>query len=97
MHYCWEQLDTGKVDIYNFGPYNHLGAQARSMLPSISPVRVIPEMSAVLEGDCLQSPDVGQWETVSLVDRTMTWAVTVRDRFPASTNGSTRMAFDIKA
>ena len=28
--------------------------------------------------------------------RTMTWAVTVRDRFPASINGSARMAFDIK-
>ena len=98
LHYCWEQLDTGQVDIYNFGPYNHLGAQARSMLPSISPKRVIPEMSAVLEGNLtVYNPQTGgQWETVSLVDRTMTWAVTVRDRFPASINGSARMAFDIK-
>ena len=99
LHYCWEQLDTGRVDIYNFGPYNHLGAQARSMLPSISPKRVIPEMGAVLEGNLtMVNPQTGgQWETVSLVDRAMTWAVTARDRYPASVDGSGRMAFDIKA
>ena len=38
----------------------------------------------------------GQWETVSLVDRTLTWAVTARDRYPASVDVSGRMAFDIK-
>ena len=99
LYYCWEQLDTGQVDASNFGPYNHLGAQVRSIPPSISPIRSVPEMGAVLEGNLtMDNPQTGgQWETVSLVDRAMTWAVTVRDRYPASVDGSGRMAFDIKA
>lgn len=98
LYYCWEQLDSGQVDASNFGPYNHLGAQARSLPPSISPSRSVPQLDAVLEGNLtMDNPQIGgQWETVSLVDRTMTWAVTVRDRYPASADGSGRMASDIK-
>lgn len=98
IYYCWEQLDSGQVDAANFGPYNHLGAQARSLPPSLSPIRTIPQMEAVLEGNLtIENPQTGgQWETVSLVDRTMTWAVTARDRYPASEGALGRMAFDIK-
>ena len=98
LYYCWEQLDTGQVDASNFGPYNHLGAQARSLPPSISSIRTIPGMDAVLEGNLtMDNPQTGgQWETVSLVDRTMTWAVTVRDRYPTSEDAKGRMAFDVK-
>jgi subtilisin-like proprotein convertase family protein len=99
LYYCWEQLDSGQVDASNFGPYNHLGAQARSLPPSVSPIRTVPQMDAVLEGNLtMENPQTGgQWETVSLVDRTMTWAVTARDRYPASAGAEGRMAFDIKA
>ena len=47
LYYCWEQLDTG-CGCFQFGPYNHLGAQVRSIPPSISPIRSVPEMGAVL-------------------------------------------------
>ena len=98
LFYCWEQLDAGQVDASNFGPYNHLGAQARSLPPSISPIRVIPKMDAVLDGSLtMVNPQTGsRWETVSMVDRILTWAVTVRDRFPALADAKGRMAFDIK-
>ena len=98
LYYCWEQLDVGQVDATNFGPYNHIGAQARSLPPSLSPIRTVPGMDAVLEGSLtLDKPQTGgRWETVSLVDRTLTWAVTVRDRFPAAVDVSGRMAFDVK-
>ena len=98
LYYCWEQLDTGQVDASNFGPYNHIGAQARSLPPSLSPIRTVPKMDVILEGDLtLENPQTdGSWETVSLVDRTLTWAITVRDRFPAAADVSGRMAFDIK-
>ena len=98
LYYCWEQLDSGQVDASNFGPYNHLGAQARSLPPSIKPTRTIPEMEAVLKGSLTQeNPATGsRWETVSMVDRTMTWAVSARDRYPASAGQKGRMSSDIK-
>lgn len=98
LHYCWEQLDTGQVDASNFGPYNHSGAQARSLPPSASPIRTIPRMDAILDGNLtMTNPGVGsRWETVPMVDRTLKWAVTVRDRYPASDNAKGRMASDVK-
>ena len=98
LYYCWEQLDAGQVDASNFGPYNHLGAQARSLRPSASPVRTIPGMDAALEGSLtMVNPQIdSRWETVSMVDRKLTWAVTVRDRYPASDQAKGRMAFDVK-
>ena len=98
LYYCWEQLDAGQVDANNFGPYNHLGAQARSLPPSKSPIRVIPGMDAVLDGALtMVDPQTdGRWETVSMVDRTLTWAVTVRDRYPVSNDAKGRMNFDVK-
>ncbi len=98
LYYCWEQLDSGQVDVSNFGPYNHSGAQVRSLPPSIRPIRIVPQMDAVLEGNLtIENPQTGgQWETVSLVDRIMTWGVTARDRYPTSAGAGGRMAFDIK-
>jgi subtilisin-like proprotein convertase family protein len=98
LFYCWEQLDSGQVDASNFGPYNHLGAQARSLPPSASSIRTLPEMEAVLNGKLIQvNPSLSsRWETVAMVDRTLTWGVTVRDRYPAPADGYGRIASDVK-
>ncbi len=98
LFYCWEQLDSAQVDALSFGPYNHLGPQARSLPPSASPIRTIPKMEAILNGNLtLDNPKVnGRWETVSLVDRTLTWGVTVRDRYPATAEGKGRTSSDVK-
>jgi hypothetical protein len=37
-----------------------------------------------------------RWETVAMVDRTLTWGVTVRDRYPAPADGYGRIASDVK-
>jgi subtilisin-like proprotein convertase family protein len=98
LFYCWEQLDSGQVDASNFGPYNHLGAQARSLPPSVSSIRILPEMESVLKGELIQvNPNLNSsWETVAMVDRTLTWGVTVRDRYPATADGYGRIASDVK-
>ena len=98
LYYCWEQLDSGEVGANNFGPNFHLGSQARSLPPTDSPIRTIPRMAAVLEGKLTETnPTVGSnWETVSTVDRTLTWGVTVRDRYPAIANGMGRTASDAR-
>lgn len=98
LFYCWEQLDSGKVNASNFGPYNHLGAQARSFPPTSSPVRTVPALEAVLSGALtLENPTVGgRWETVSMLDRILTWGVTVRDRYPAVSGGNTALASDLR-
>lgn len=98
LFYCWEQLDTGQVDASNFGPYNHLGAQARSIPPTDNPIRTIPNIDAVLDGNLtLVNPTEGsRWETVSLVDRILTWGITVRDRYSAIEQGMGRPSSDVK-
>ncbi len=98
LFYCWEQLDGGAVNATNFGPLNHLGPQARSLIPSSESNRVIPKMEAVLLGNLTQeTPSLNSsWETVSLVDRTLTWGVTVRDRYPADLGVNGRTASDVK-
>ena len=55
-------------------------------------------MDAVLNRNLTQeNPATGsRWETVSLVDRTLTWAVTARDRYPASAGQKGRTTSDIK-
>lgn len=98
LFYCWEQLDSGLVDASNFGPYNHSGAQSRSLPPTNHPKRIIPKMEMVLYGNLTMSnPSINSaWETVSLVDRTLTWGVTVRDRYPSNQEGKGRIASDVK-
>ena len=98
LFYCWEQLDNGLVDASNFGPYNHLGAQSRSLPPTNLPKRTIPKMERTLKGSLTMSnPSINSaWETVSLVDRSLTWGVTVRDRYLSDREGEGRMASDVK-
>ena len=83
LHYCWEQLDKGQVSHDNFGPNRPIGPQARSLPPSLSPIRTIPRMESVLTGNLTQTnPRVNQaWETVSNVERRLSWGLSVRDSY----------------
>ena len=89
LTYCWEQLDSGRVRAVDFGPTVLTGSTNRSLLPTVSPIRFIPRMSSVLAGNLTEvNPTIGStWETVSLVERSLRWGVTVRDRDQASPNG----------
>jgi len=98
LFYCWEQLDNGQVDASNFGPDKVNGAQARSLPPSLLNYRIIPNMTAILNGNLTQkNPSAGDdWETVSNVDRILTWGITVRDRSSDTIGLQGRIASDKK-
>ena len=98
LYYCWEQLDNGQVDASNFGPDKVNGAQARSLPPSLLNYRYIPNMTAILNGNLTQTnPSAGDnWETVSNVDRILTWGITIRDRSLDTTGQQGRTASDKK-
>ncbi len=86
LTYCWEQIDSGITNYLNFGPELASGSINRSLPPSNSPNRYIPKLSSVIAGNTVQTnPTLGSdWETVSTVARSLNWALTVRDRSPAS-------------
>ena len=98
LYYCWEQLDSGEVGTNNFGPNFHLGSQARSLPPTESAVRTIPRMESVLDGKLTETNPtiVSNWETVSNIERTLTWGVTVRDYFPPLSNGKGKTTSDAR-
>jgi len=87
LYYNWEQMDDGEVTNETFGPNNYVGAQARSVAPTASATRSIPNTEAVLAGTLTEeNPNVNShWETVSSVGRLLNWSVTVRDRFANAT------------
>lgn len=89
LTYCWEQLDSGRVRAGDFGPNLLSGSTNRSLLPMASSSRTIPRMSSVLAGFLTEeNPTIGSaWETVSSVERTLRWGITVRDRDQATPNG----------
>jgi subtilisin-like proprotein convertase family protein len=77
LTYCWEQNNDATI----VGPTESLpsptktdGPNFRSLPPSLSPVRYMPKFSDVLNGSL-----VNQWETVSSVPRSLSFAFTVRD------------------
>jgi hypothetical protein len=81
LTYCWEQYDEDGVGAPTQGK---IGSQAaadplaplfRSFPPSSSPTRVFPQLSSILAGN-----NNGQtFEALPTVDRSMTFALTVRD------------------
>ncbi len=89
LTYCWEQLDSGLVRTEDFGPNLLTGSTNRSLLPVANSSRTIPRMSRVLAGNLTQeNPILGAaWESVSLVERSLHWGVTVRDRDQTNPNG----------
>ena len=94
LYYCWEQLDTGmQIITTNFGPTQTSGPMARSLAPTTTSIRYIPNMDRVIAGELTKTnpADVSgypttndDWETVATVSRTLNWGVTVRDRSNAS-------------
>ncbi|MBJ7880896.1 reprolysin-like metallopeptidase [Gelidibacter salicanalis] len=71
--YTWEQFDLGEAgratETTEFGPI------VRSVQPSTSPVRFIPKFEDVLVNDGTSTT----WEKLPSIERTMTFAFTVRD------------------
>ena len=84
LTYAWEQVDDGVVTRASFGPQNPSGANFRSLPPAVSPSRYFPRLSRVASGNLTQvNPASGSaWETVSEVERDLTFALTVRDNAP---------------
>ena len=97
LTYCWEQNNDGTVTSGSFGPTSTTGATTRSLPPTSSPDRYIPNFSRVLNGQLTQTnPGNGaDWETVSTVGRGMVWALTVRDREPTATGLNGQSSFDL--
>ncbi|TYP99497.1 putative secreted protein (Por secretion system target) [Tenacibaculum adriaticum] len=96
LMYCWEQTDSGQVTASQFGPTREVGAQARSLSPSPDSDRYIPKLSRVIAGQLTETnPSSGDdWETVSLVDRELNWALTVRDREPTALGLGGQTSYD---
>ena len=98
LSYCWEQLDSSLMRATDFGPDALSGSINRSLPPSASSNRMIPNLSEVLRGNLTESnPYLGSsWETVSTVGRTLRWGVTVRDRNLDAPSGAGFTAQDEK-
>ncbi|WP_435624412.1 reprolysin-like metallopeptidase [Flagellimonas sp.] len=81
LTYTWEQINDGVVTTSTFGPENPVGANFRSLPPSTDPARYFPRLSRVLQGNLTQTspPENGAWETVSNIQRDLSFALTVRD------------------
>lgn len=77
LTYCWEQNDdattVGGTSTFP-SPTKTNGPNFRSRLPSLSPVRFMPQFSEVLNGNLTPA-----WETISSVARNLSFAFTVRD------------------
>ena len=89
LTYCWEQIDDGVTTTGTFGPTKVTGSVWRSRPPSTSPDRYMPFFERVLDGQLTESNPVetvdnSSWETVSTVQRDLTFALTVRDRSEAN-------------
>ena len=81
LSYTWEQIDDGVVTDTSFGPKNLSGANFRSLPPSGSGERYMPELASVLSGNLtLENPNtLSTWETLSSVPRDLNFGFTVRD------------------
>ncbi|MBO0323836.1 T9SS type A sorting domain-containing protein [Muricauda sp. CAU 1633] len=81
LTYTWEQINDGVVTTNTFGSTNPSGANFRSLPPSVDPARYFPRLTEVVQGNLTQEgPLVNDaWETVSDIERTLSFAFTVRD------------------
>lgn len=81
LTYTWEQTDAAIVTRATFGPTNPVGALFRSLPPTTVSSRYFPKLERIVSGNLTQvSPGLGDdWETVSLVERELGFALTVRD------------------
>lgn len=74
LSFCWEQADVGFNSQTSVSNTSTGSPAFRSMPPTTSPNRYMPQLSAVVAGNLTT-----QWETVANVGRTMNFALTVRD------------------
>lgn len=77
LTYCWEQINAnGSSSTVNNEPsaFSTSGPNFRSLSPSDSPDRYMPELSSVLAGNLTPT-----WEVVPSTGRTLNFALTVRD------------------
>ena len=72
LTYCWEQYDN-QVATMPPQPTNTNGPAFRSLDPTASPTRTLPNMDAVVSGT------MPTWEVLSSVARTYNFRLTVRD------------------
>ncbi len=76
LTFCWEQADEGfesKTSVTST-PNSGMSPSFRSMPPTTSPNRYIPQLSSVIAGNLTT-----QWETVQTQGGVMNMALTVRD------------------
>lgn len=103
LTYTWEQIDDGVTTYSNFGPTKTSGAVWRSRPPSTVSDRYMPIIERVISGELtetnpVETVDNSSWETVSNVGRTLSFALTVRDRSEANGVGQTPQSdFDTMA
>jgi len=88
LTYCWEQIDDGYTTRNDFTPTLTNGPLWRSRPPSATTDRYMPILDRVLAGQLTESNPIetannSSWETVSTVQRDLTFALTVRDRSEA--------------
>jgi subtilisin-like proprotein convertase family protein len=90
LTYCWEEFDSTNSQIgsnsYAY-PEKTDGPLFRSLLPGSSPDRYMPNFGKVLAGQLTTN-----WESVSSENRTLNFALTVRDNAvsgPGQTNSDT--------
>lgn len=76
LTYTWEQINQ-QTSVQPPTQTNLSGPNFRSIAPSVSPDRYMPDFLSVLQGNLTPT-----WEVVSSVGRTMTFALTVRDNNP---------------
>lgn len=73
LTYCWEQTNN-QVSTQPPSPISTQGPNFRSLTPSASPDRFMPNLNTILTNTTQNT-----WEVVPFVSRTMNFAVTVRD------------------
>ena len=81
LSYVWEQNDNATAAVTGDNSFAYgtktVGPNWRSFLPTASPVRIMPQLSAVLAGNL-----EGTWESVSTVGRNLNFNFTARDSHP---------------
>lgn len=76
LTYCWEQTNP-QASVQPPTATSFSGPNFRSLTPSTSPDRYMPNFNSVLQGNLTPT-----WEVISNVGRTMNFALTVRDNNP---------------
>ena len=72
LSYCWEQMNSTPAPMPPV-PTNTAGPAFRSISPTPSPTRYLPNINAVIAG---ATPE---WEVIPSVSREMDWRCTIRD------------------